>query len=188
VATFWRETVWQSREDAPGIKAEEHYKALQLVRPDLPALLLLDGDAKPQIPATPITGHGLQRVRWSRYETESYLLHPAVLERFICQQTGEGERELAIVALREFFVSLFGRELTAEFYSTPLSPKPLIENYFQQNKARTTIIDAALTAAGIHGIPYTRYHEIAALMTPEEIHPEVVEKLDAIQKALRLGR
>jgi hypothetical protein len=28
--------------------------------------------------------------------------------------------------------------------------------------------------------------EIAALMRPEEIHPEVVEKLDAIKKAFRL--
>ena len=31
--------------------------------------------------------------------------------------------------------------------------------------------------------PYTRYHEIAALMLPAEIHPEVAEKLDAICQA-----
>jgi len=33
------------------------------------------------------------------------------------------------------------------------------------------------------GLPYTRYHEIAALMKPEEVHPEVREKLDAIVSA-----
>lgn len=53
-------------------------------------------------------------------------------------------------------------------------------------KARTYLIPPALTAAGIHGISYTRYHEIAALMLPEEIHPEVTEKLDAIQRAFNL--
>jgi hypothetical protein len=44
----------------------------------------------------------------------------------------------------------------------------------------------ALSAAGLPGFPYTRYHEIAAEMKPEEIHLEVVEKLDGIVKALRL--
>jgi hypothetical protein len=43
-----------------------------------------------------------------------------------------------------------------------------------------------LTAAGLLGIPYTDYDEIASVMTPEEIHPEVIEKLDAIQRAFRL--
>jgi len=36
------------------------------------------------------------------------------------------------------------------------------------------------------GFPYTRYHEIAAVMKPEEIHPEVREKLDKIMEAFRL--
>jgi hypothetical protein len=42
------------------------------------------------------------------------------------------------------------------------------------------------TAAGIHGYDYTSYDEIAAVMTPEEIHPEVKEKLDFIQQAFGL--
>ena len=50
-------------------------------------------------------------------------------------------------------------------------------------KARTELIEPLLEAAGTHGLPYTRYHEIAALMLPEEIHPEVVEKLDVICRA-----
>jgi hypothetical protein len=63
---------------------------------------------------------------------------------------------------------------------------PLIDAYLEQRKARTEVIPPMLTAAGIHGFPYTRYHEIAAVMKPEEIHPEVIEKLDAIQKAFAL--
>ena len=38
------------------------------------------------------------------------------------------------------------------------------------------MIEPLLEAAGIYGLPYTRYHEIAALMRREEIHPEVLEK------------
>jgi hypothetical protein len=44
-----------------------------------------------------------------------------------------------------------------------------------------------LQEAGIHGFDYTRFDEIAAVMLPAEIHPEVKEKLDFIQKAFGLG-
>ena len=58
---------------------------------------------------------------------------------------------------------------------------PLADHeYLIEAKARTRLIAPLLEAAGLHGLPYTRYHEIAALMLPEEIHPEVTEKLDAI--------
>jgi len=45
------------------------------------------------------------------------------------------------------------------------------------------LLEPLLEAAGVHGLPYTRYHEIAALMLPEEIHPEVMQKLDVICRA-----
>ena len=52
-------------------------------------------------------------------------------------------------------------------------------------KARTLLVPPALAAAGIE-LHYTRFHEIAEVMLPDEIHPEVKEKLDLIQKAFRL--
>lgn len=55
--------------------------------------------------------------------------------------------------------------------------------YLVEAKARTRLLPSLLQAAGLHGVSYTRYHEIAALMLPREIHPEVVEKLDAICRA-----
>ena len=64
---------------------------------------------------------------------------------------------------------------------------PLTDNaVVMRSKARTELLPPALAAAGLPGIPYTRYAEIAALMRPEEIHPEVREKLDLIQRALAL--
>ncbi len=58
--------------------------------------------------------------------------------------------------------------------------------YLLGTKARTLLLPPALDAAGLPGIPYTSYHEIAAMMLPDEIHPEVKEKLDAIQRAFSL--
>jgi hypothetical protein len=68
------------------------------------------------------------------------------------------------------------------FLRDPLGDYPFLNG----TKARTELIPPALAAAGLHGIPYTRYHEIAAIMLPEEIHPEVVEKLNSIQRAFNL--
>ena len=58
--------------------------------------------------------------------------------------------------------------------------------YLKNTKARTELIPPALDAAGLPGFPYQQYHEIAAIMKPEEIHPEVREKLDVIMEAFGL--
>ncbi len=182
-----KKIVTQPREGAPGISAKDYYDKLTLVRADLPGVELVDGDAHPNIQSTAITGTGLQRLRWKRYEIESYLVHPAALERFVERIVGPGQNaDLAKADMRKFFESQFGKELSDEFYANPLQPKPIVENFLRQTKARVDIIPPLLSAAGIHGFPYTRYHEIAALMLPAEIHSEVREKLDAIQKAFGL--
>jgi hypothetical protein len=171
--------VWELRPQAKGIRAADHYEALKLIRNDLPGLILIDGDANPSINETPITGEGLQRLRWRRYEIESYLVHPAALIRFVEKMAGGPDHAaLNIQDLKEHF----RRNYPPQFPETPLEDIDMLLN----SKARTKLIPPALTAAGIHGIPYTRFNEIAALMLPEEIHPEVVEKLDAIQRAFNL--
>ena len=65
---FWKPTVWEPRPGASGIKARDHYDALKLIRKDLPGLILLDGDDDSRVPPTDVTGTGLQRLRWNRYE------------------------------------------------------------------------------------------------------------------------
>jgi len=180
---FWRPTVWEPRAGATGIKARDHYDALLLVRDDLPGLVLLDGDDDRRIPETEIGGQGLQRIRWMRYEIESYLVHPATLLRFIEKEVGPGALS---AESRNDMIAYLERIFTPAFLADPFAGNPLIEAYLEQRKARTEVIPPILTAAGLPGFPYTRYHEIAAIMTPEEIHPEVIEKLDAIQRAFRL--
>ena len=125
-----------------------------------------------------MAGKGLQRVRWRRYEIESYLFHPDALARYVSQQVGEAAAPQHTADLKKHL---------EENYPPAVLREPLGDHEFLNTiKARTKLIPPALEAAGLSGIPYTRYHEIAALMKPEEIHPEVKEKLDAILKAFNL--
>jgi hypothetical protein len=114
-------------------------------------------------------------VRWKRYEIESYLFHPAALERFVGQMVGPAAAPQHVADLR--------RHLEATqppaFLRDPFADLPFLIG----TKARTDLLPPALDAAGLPGFPYQRYVEIAATMRPEEIHPEVRQKLDAIVKA-----
>ena len=174
---FWKPAVAETRPGAPGILALDHHDALRLVREDLPGLELVDGNAHPGIQSTPITGQGLQRLRWRRYEIESYLVHPAAIARFVEHTVGAGVAPAHLADLKRHF---------EETYPPAILREPLGDHAFlNSTKARTDLLPPALSAAGLPGFPYTRYHEIAALMRPEEIHPEVGEKLDGIVGAFR---
>ena len=175
---FWKPAVAETRTGSPGIRAREHYEALRLVRDDLAALELVDGDARPDIQSTEITGHGFQRLRWRRYEIESYLVHPDALARFVEQAVGAGAAPAHLADLRRYLEE----NLPPAVLRDPFGAHP----FLIATKARTDLLPPALAAAGLPGLPYTRYHEIAAVMTREEIHPEIVEKLDGIMRAFQL--
>ena len=178
---MWKPAVFQTTDGAAGIKgirAREHFEALGLVQENLPGLELQDGDARPPLPDTPITGTGLQRLRWSRYEIESYLLHPDVLTRFVESIVGTGAATTHIEDMLAYWRNAFPPAVA----KAPLGD----HEYLNNTKARTKLLEPLLNAAGLHGLPYTRYHEIAELMLAEEIHPEVVEKLDQICRAFRI--
>lgn len=171
---FWKQVVAVTPSGKAGIKAEDHHEALQLVR-TLPGFRLVDGDDQPGISSTSITGAGLQRWRWKRYEIESYLVHPDALARFVAVVVGEGAADPHIVDLQGYL----RENLPPAVIARPLDD----HDYLNTTKARTKILPPALSAAGLPGLPYTRYHEIAALMKPEEIHADVRETLDMIVKA-----
>ena len=174
---MWKPVAFQIREGQPGrgITAREHFAALQLVRDDFAGLELRDGDAQPGAGNTQLTGSGLQRLRWRRYEIESYLLHPDALARFVTAQVGAGAARPHV----EDMLAWWRREFPPALTEAPLGDHPFLNS----TKARTELLPPLLQAAEIFDLSYTRYHEIAALMLPEEIHPEVLEKLDAICRA-----
>lgn len=174
---FWKPIVSDQRVMGSGIPARDHHNALLLVRNDLPALELVDGDSDRNIQSTEISGHGFQRLRWKRYEIESYLLHPEAMARYVQSKVGQAS-EQHVDDLRKHFEDSY----PPAFLRDPLGDHAILNN----TKARTELIPPALSAAGLPGINYTEYSEIASLMTRDEIHPEVREKLDLIQRAFRL--
>ena len=173
---FWKPIVNQPRPGAEGVPAKKHYDALILVQPELPGLQLVDGDARQEIQSTEITGSGLQRQRWRRYEIESYLFHPEALSRFVGRMVG-GSPAVHEADLRRHFEENY----PPRFLQEPLGDYPFLTG----TKARTELLPPALSAAGLPAFPYQRYFEIAEVMQPEEIHPEVRDKLDAILRAFR---
>ena len=175
---MWKPSVFQTRDrgvDNSGIRSRDHFDALQLVRDGLPGLELVDGDAHQGIQGGAITGSGLQRLRWQRYEIESYLVHQDALARFVESFVGANAAAPHVDDMRAYM----RRELPPGAIDDPLGNHPFLNG----TKARTDILPPILNAAGIHELPYTRYHEIAHVMLPDEIHPEVIEKLDAICRA-----
>ena len=170
---MWKPVVFETERGTPGIRSRDHFEALRLAGGHFVGLELRDGDARAAVPETEITGAGLQRLRWRRYEIESYLLHPEALARFVERETG-GDAA-AVARLRDSW----RRDYPPAIAEDPLGDHPWLSDV----KARTRLLPPLLAAAGLADLSYTRYHEIAALMEPAEIHPEVVEKLDAICRA-----
>jgi hypothetical protein len=189
---FWRGKQSPAREGAKGVPASDHFNALRLVNERITAVWLVDSDGREKIPPSEAPEpQKLNRACWKRYETESYLVHPASLARYIDQQTGGGG---GADAVRRFLSHLFtdylgkiaGPQVADEFIANPRQPGQAVNHYLTETKARTVIVGGVLQEAGIHGMDYTRFSEIAAVMEAGEIHPEVKEKLDFIQQAFGL--
>ena len=109
-------------------------------------------------------------VKWRRREIESYLVHPVALDRFVKQRVGVGP---ASSQHREDLATYFTDNFPPAFLKNPHAEGLAVD-------LRESLLSALLQAAHLHGLEKRDYHEIAAVMTLAEVHPEVVEKLDAI--------
>lgn len=175
---FWKPKEIQTRPDAPGCRAKEHFEILKLVRDDIRGVELIDGDDHKGSQTSTFEQGKLQRLRWHRYEIESYLFHPTALARFIERTVGKDNAKIGLEDMQHYLEE----NLPPAVIRAPMSDHAYLNN----TKARTDLIPPALAAAGVPNFPYTHFFEIASVMLPEEIHPEVIEKLDAIQQAFGL--
>lgn len=157
---FWKQCALGRRFGPP-----QHYRLLRgLLSSDLPGVVLRDGDGKTHRESG--RRNGLRRLFWRRYEIENYLLHPQAVARFVTVEEPTVAEETADGFLRD--------QLLPPVYRSPLKD----HEYHRRMKGKTVLSNAF---AQMDRPPSQReYWRIAAVMTPEEIHPEVVEKLDAI--------
>lgn len=167
------------------LNPNKHWELLQLANEKLPALELLDGDAKNKADETVTAGfERMQRMRWRLYEVESYLLHPAPWRRFIALQLGEGvDAETAFGAAMEEL----DRVLEPMYRTRPLAPSNLERRVLETEPVSKTLIPAMLQAAGLNQFGKSRYFEIAQQFQPDEVHPEIKEKLALLKFAFGAG-
>ena len=155
---FWEAT-------APGPKkdfAAQAFSALHKMVPRIRGVELRDGDRS----APKKSPKRLLRLRWNQMEIENYLLHPLALERFVLQER-DGETAAHV---REYM----RRVLPAGIFETPFD----VGDVLPSTKG-SDVLGRILQEAGLQ-LKKTEYCRIAAQMRPDEVHPEIREKLDAI--------
>ena len=154
--------------------ARAHFFAIKAVRGNSKALLILDGDNR-NLPEHEILTDGLTITRWTRYEVESYLLHPPALSRFVSGPVPDLFSEQRFNAGMEYLRD----ELPPAVIKDPLGN----HDYLNSTPASKTILPGYFSAAGID-ISKNEYYQIAAQMEPTEIPNEIRDKLDLIHHVL----
>ena len=146
--------------------ASQHHRMLRMLFDrKIPGVVLRDGDGK-EHETDPPRRNGLRRLFWKRYEIENYLLHPRAVVRFVMGEEPGRPSEVVDADVRD--------GLLPRVYRAPLED----DEFHRTNKGKN-VLEGLLR--GMERPPSQgEYWRIAAVMTPEEIHPEVVEKLDAI--------
>ena len=163
---FKTRALWHNNMGRDPKEASAHFFALKAARPEISAILLLDGDNR-SMPDRELSADGLTIIRWERYEAESYLLHPESLRRFITGQRGELFAEAALAHLRN--------EVPPSFFKDPLASS----SFLKSEPASKTLIPTMLERAGLD-LTKSDFYQIAEQMRPEEIPAEVKLKLDSI--------
>lgn len=155
-------------------EASSHFFALKAVNPMVRGVCLLDGDNRDE-PDDETRKSGLRVLRWRRYEIENYLVVPDVLLRF-CE---EEEPELFAVHARQRAEEFLRDQLPPAVFNAPLADHPALSALKASDDIVLPLLDH------VHNLlAKTDLYLIARVMRPEEIHPEVSEKLDAIAEEL----
>lgn len=163
---FWKETAQNKR------PAVAHFSAMRLLTHDFRGVELCDGDNKERRKRHTLP-EGMQRLFWDRYEIESYLLHPKSIGRYV-----ESKASREIVEKAEKYMK---QQLPPALYENPFESSAFLLGTKAKNVLSNILQEAGLT------VQESDFYQIAAQMTKEEIHPEVVQKLNAITDHFNLA-
>jgi hypothetical protein len=146
-------------------EARDHFFAIRAAFPEVRGLCLLDGDNRDE-PDAEILNAGLVVLRWQRYEIENYLLHPEAIKRFL-----------------DF--PLLGSRMEDEFWKQVPRGTDLFGDHVSlvRIKASDEFLVPLMRQLD-RETPKKDLYLLAAKMLPEEIHPEITEKLDKMADVL----
>lgn len=157
-------------------EARAHLFALKAVRPDIHGVLLLDGDNR-NLPDREVEGKGLSVLRWRRYEIESYLVVPSSIKRFVKQSEA---LPLLATAKEQKVEDELKSQLPPPVFSDPFADNPFLSSVKASDDFLIPFLEHVDTP-----VPKSDLYLLAQCMTRDEIHPEVIEKLDVIADKLR---
>ncbi len=176
---LWKPAAYKIRSNTLSIPAKYHFGALLAVTDDLLGAEIVSTGRKEGLPPSNLEcGGKLLRLYWTRYEIESYLVHPGALARFVEKIYGKDAPLADVSAMKHaMHMHLPGKTVDS----------PLLDDYvLNVMKARTGFLQKILDDADPQSSPHARYSGIAEVMRPEEIHPEVIRVLNAVADHLRL--
>jgi hypothetical protein len=156
---------------------KRHFSALRLAYPKIQGLCLIDRDEYTG-PESQDLPNGLTLQCWGRREIENYLLNPEVLERYVNEP---------LVKLGPLFesVSVENGIIREEFERQRLIGVDYLSNdllVLTEPKASEFLV--SLLARTNRRTAKRDLYLVARVMEPDEIHPEVIKKLDAIAALL----
>ncbi len=176
---FWKPAVSEARTHAKGVKAQDHFESLLLAEQGMRGVQVSDRDGNENIPGSKLAlDDTLLKLCWTRYEIENYLVHPVVLARFIGEVVGSHAPLSNVDTMRDEM----RKHLPGSVVDDPMGHHDVLVG----TKMRKSILPGILTNAGLLDYPYTRYAEIAAVMQPDEIHPDITNTLHAIAEHFHL--
>ena len=108
---------------------------------------------------------------WRQYEIENYLIHPDAILRWL---RSIGDKTAVCRAERHM----------RDRFPPAIYEDPFGADYFQRKGKG--VLGEVCEAAGLP-VEEVEYYGIATGMLRDEIHPEVVEKLDATAEQLAIG-
>lgn len=149
-------------------EARTHFFAMYAAFPQMRGICLLDGDNRDE-PDEEIERSGLVVLRWKRHEIENYLLQPEAMKRIVpplWKQHMDQQIEKEFWQLVPRGTDLFGDH-------------PSLLHVKASNKFLVPLFEKIKPS-----LPKKDLYLIAAKMQPEEIHPEVKEKLDKMAEVL----
>jgi len=158
--------------------AAKHFHGLREAKPDIVGIALFDRFGDSPLPDTGMPN--LRFEQWRQREIENYLCQEAVLMRYA---RGERQANLFAYAQSEEREPAM-REAIAEVTSaleTLGEPSPWSEDIKASDDFLDRVFARYFEKLDLPNLMRkTNYHELAALILPEEIPDEVGEKLDAI--------
>jgi hypothetical protein len=164
-------------------RARDHFYGLRSAYPELRGVMLIDNTE------TNLQEGFLKELMWRRREIENYLMVPDVILRFCRNELmrfhGLGEHEnaphLFVESGLEAAKAILKKKLPPEVFDNPLEDTPFLLTM----KMSEAILDPFFKEFHEHineynVMPKNKLYRLAAIMNKEEIHPEVIEKLNAI--------